>query len=208
MNQPAPTGVYLPIGSAPPRSMAFVVRTGRVGTAGLLRELEHAVRSVNSNVPLGNVRTLEQIQANSMVQTSFAMIMLGIAAGVALLLALVGVYGVVAYIATQRTHEVGIRMALGAHTRAVRRLFLRHGAALAAGWSRRRARRSRAAHADDERAVVRCPSGGPADLCRRVDRTGGRHPDGRIPSSSPCLTRATDHRVAVGNVKRHLRARR
>ena len=131
VNQPAPTGVYLPIGSTPPRSMAFVVRSGRVGTAGLLRELEHAVRSVNSNVPLGNVRTLEQIQANSMVQTSFAMVMLGIAAGVALLLALVGVYGVVAYIATERTHEVGIRMALGAHTGAVRRLFLRHGLALA-----------------------------------------------------------------------------
>jgi ABC-type antimicrobial peptide transport system permease subunit len=76
------------------------------------------------------VRTLDEIQAHSMAQTSFAMVMLAIAASGALLLALVGIYGVVSYIVTERTFEIGIRMALGAQGGDVRRLFLRHGAAL------------------------------------------------------------------------------
>ena len=71
--------------------------------------------------------TLEEIQLRSMAQTSFAMTMLSIAAGVSLLLGIVGIYGVIAYIATQRTREIGIRMALGAQIGDVRRMFLRHG---------------------------------------------------------------------------------
>jgi ABC-type antimicrobial peptide transport system permease subunit len=109
------------------RSMVYVVRSTRVGTPGFVRELEQAVWSVNRNVPLAKMRTLTEIQARSMSQTSFAMVMLAIAAGVALVLALIGVYGVVSYIAAQRTLEVGIRMALGAQGRDVRRLFLRYG---------------------------------------------------------------------------------
>jgi ABC-type antimicrobial peptide transport system permease subunit len=112
------------------RDMAYVVRSNRVGAPGFLRELQQAVWSVNPNVPLGKVQTLNEIQAHSMAQTSFAMVMLAIAASVALLLALVGVYGVVSYIAAARTYEVGIRMALGAQSRDVRALFLRHGLAL------------------------------------------------------------------------------
>jgi putative ABC transport system permease protein len=73
------------------------------------------------------VQTLEEIQASSMTQTSFALVMLGIAASVALLIGMVGIYGVVAYAAAQRTREIGIRMALGAQTLDVRTMFLRHG---------------------------------------------------------------------------------
>lgn len=112
--------------------MAYVVRSDRVGSPGFLRELQQAVWSVNANVPLAAVRTLDEIQAESMAQTSFALVMLTIAATVALLLGSVGIYGVVAYTATQRTREIGIRMALGAQTGDVRRLFLRHGLALTA----------------------------------------------------------------------------
>ena len=68
------------------RTMAFAVRSTRVGAPGFVRELEQAVWSVNPNLPLATVQTLEEIQAGSMTQTSFALVMLGIAAGVALLI--------------------------------------------------------------------------------------------------------------------------
>jgi ABC-type antimicrobial peptide transport system permease subunit len=100
--------------------------------SGFLRELEQAVWSVDRNLPLANVQTLEEIQARSMAQTSFALVMLGIAASVALLIGVVGIYGVMAYAAAQRTREIGVRMALGAQPGDVRKLFLRHGMALTA----------------------------------------------------------------------------
>jgi predicted permease len=131
MNQPAPTIVYWPMTGN--RDMAYVVRSRRVGSPGFLRELQQAVSSVNSNLALATVRTLDEIEADSMAQTTFVMVMLGIAATVALLLGVVGIYGVIQYISTQRMREIGIRMALGAQTADVRRLFLRHGLVLILG---------------------------------------------------------------------------
>jgi ABC-type antimicrobial peptide transport system permease subunit len=109
------------------RTMAYAVRATRVGAPGFVRELEQAVWSVNPNLPLATVQTLEEIQASSMTQTSFALVMLGAAATVALLIGMVGIYGVVAYAAAQRTREIGVRMALGARAADVRTMFLRHG---------------------------------------------------------------------------------
>jgi predicted permease len=109
------------------RTMAYAVRSTRVGAPGFSRELAQAVWAVNPNLPLAAVQTLEEIQAVSMARTSFALVMLGIASIVALLIGVVGIYGVIAYTATQRTHEIGVRMALGAQIGDVRRMFLRHG---------------------------------------------------------------------------------
>jgi ABC-type antimicrobial peptide transport system permease subunit len=109
------------------RTMAYVVRSSRARTSDFLREIQQAVWSVNPNLPLATVETLDEIQARSMAQTSFVMVMLGIAATVALLLGMVGIYGVIAYAATQRTRETGIRLAIGAQRGDVRRMFLAQG---------------------------------------------------------------------------------
>ena len=134
LNHPATAIVYWPMlnESYRWRTMAYAVRSARVGLPGFLRELEQAVWSVDRNLPLANAQTLEEIQARSMAQTSFALVMLGIAASVALLIGVVGIYGVIAYLAAQRTREIGVRMALGAQMTDVRRMFLRHGFSLAA----------------------------------------------------------------------------
>jgi len=113
------------------RNIAFAIRTPRLNSPTLLKEIQQAVWSVNGNLPVARVRTLAEIQSDSMAQTSFALVMLSIAASVALVLGIVGIYGVISYIATQRTREIGIRIALGAARGDVSRLFLRHGFLLA-----------------------------------------------------------------------------
>jgi predicted permease len=139
LSRPAPEIVYWPMlieqfGDGPisvKRTMAYAVRSTRVGTPGFLRELQRAVWSVRPDLPLADVRTVAELQDRDMARTSFAMVMLAIAAAVALLLGVVGVYGVLAYVAARRTREVGIRMALGARRADVRGLFVRHGLRLA-----------------------------------------------------------------------------
>jgi predicted permease len=138
--QPSPSIVYWPILMNEfwdqkvfvSRNLGYAVRTDRADSPTLLKEVQQAVWAVNGNLPVATVRTLDEIQADSMAQTSFALVMLGIAAAVALVLGVVGIYGVLSYVAAQRTREIGIRLALGAAQRDVSRLFLRHGVVLAA----------------------------------------------------------------------------
>ena len=119
------------------RSLAYAIRSSRLQSPGFLAEVQQAVWSVNPNLPLARVRTLQQIYNESMAQTSFVLVILGIAASVTLLLGLVGIYGVIAYIVSQRRREVGIRMALGARGGEVQRMFVSRGLSLAGdrAWS-------------------------------------------------------------------------
>jgi hypothetical protein len=121
--------VYAPITTAS-RSVAFTVRTDRAGTGALLNEIRQAVWSVNAALPVANPETMRETVDRSMARTSFTLVMLGIAGAMALVLGLIGIYGVIAYAVSQRTREIGIRLALGARPADVRQMFVRYGLSL------------------------------------------------------------------------------
>ena len=109
------------------RGQAFAIRSGRTGSASLLNEVRRAVWAVNPDLPIANVRTVKEVYDRSMARTAFTLVMLSIAAGMALLLGIVGIYGVISYAVSQRTREIGIRIALGAPPQSVRQMFVREG---------------------------------------------------------------------------------
>jgi putative ABC transport system permease protein len=111
---------------------AFVIRTNRAGTESFLAEARQAIWSVDANLPVFLVRTLKDVYDMSLARTSFTLVLLAIAGGMALVLGVVGIYGVIAYAVTQRTREIGIRMALGAQPMGLQRMFVRQGLLLAA----------------------------------------------------------------------------
>jgi len=92
--------------------------------------VQSAVWSLNASLPLADVRTLDEIYSKSMERTSFTLVMLAIAGAMALLIGLVGIYGVISYAVSQRRREMGIRMALGAQPRHVSRIFVADGLVL------------------------------------------------------------------------------
>jgi predicted permease len=109
----------------------FAVRSNRTGTEGLLAEAQQAIWSVNGRQPVFLVTTLKALYDQSMARTSFTLVMLAIAAGMGLVLGLVGIYGVIAYVVSQRIREIGIRTALGAQPAALLGIFVRQGLRLA-----------------------------------------------------------------------------
>ena len=114
------------------RGFTVIVRSPRTGANGFVNELSQAVWAINPNLPVSGVRTLQEIYDASLARTSFTLVMLAIAGGMALLLGVGGLYGVISYSVSQRSREIGIRIALGAQARAVTRMFVAHGLALAA----------------------------------------------------------------------------
>jgi predicted permease len=115
----------------PIRTATFVIRSERAGTESLLGEVRAAVWSVNPDLPLASVRTMQDVYDKSVARTSFTLVMLGIAGSMALVLGLIGIYGVISYTVSQRKREIGIRLALGAHDGEVLQMVLRQGAKLA-----------------------------------------------------------------------------
>ncbi|HEX7359753.1 MAG TPA: ABC transporter permease [Bryobacteraceae bacterium] len=113
------------------RTVAYAIRSNRAGTASFLNEIRKAVWSVNASLPVASARTMQDIFDQSTARTSFTLVMVGIAGAMAFVLGIVGIYGVISYAVSQRRHEIGIRLALGAPQANIRRMFVRSGLSLA-----------------------------------------------------------------------------
>lgn len=125
----APT-YYLPATQAPLEDMVILVRTSSEPTA-MFPALQRSVWAIDPNQPISEVSTMEQIVSESVAKPRFNMFLMGLFGGLALILAVVGIYGLLSYVVTQRTHELGIRMALGADRKEILKLVLRQGVTLA-----------------------------------------------------------------------------
>ena len=139
VSEPAASTVYWPViqerfegdDVRVQRTVTFVVRTPRAGTDALLKDLQQAVWSVTPGVPLFSVSTVDAHYRRSLARTTFTLIVLGAVGGMAFLLAVIGLYGVSAYAVSQRTREIGVRLALGAEPSLLTRMFVRDALRLA-----------------------------------------------------------------------------
>ncbi|HEY2466800.1 MAG TPA: ABC transporter permease [Terracidiphilus sp.] len=135
VNEKAPAIIYWPamINSPyttkrtidPPRFASYAIRSNRAGNESLVADIQKAVWSINANLPIANASTMQETYAKSMERTSFTLSMLAIAGSMALSLGIIGIYGVISFAVSQRTREMGIRLALGSPRRELKWMFVR-----------------------------------------------------------------------------------
>jgi ABC-type antimicrobial peptide transport system permease subunit len=113
------------------RTVTFAIRSTRAGSESFLDQINRAMWSVNASLPLASVQTMRDIYDHSLAQASFTLVMLGIAGAMALMLGVIGIYGVISYAVSQKRREIGIRLALGAQPMELQRMFAGQGLALA-----------------------------------------------------------------------------
>jgi len=130
LEAPSEPAYYLPSSQAPLEDMVILVRT-TTDPLTIVGAVRQAVWSIDPNQPIANVKTLEKVVDDSIAQRRLNMLLMGMFGGLAMLLSAVGIYGLLSHAVTQRTQELGIRMALGARVSDVLKLVLRQGMTLA-----------------------------------------------------------------------------